>query len=951
MTSSEIVVKIDQNDADPASVASSTDPGTNRHVHGSSFDFDGGNGATSSSTVPSLSSNRNGSGDFSFGPASASTGSSTPNIIIATEDPPSRLISQFLEQQRTAGEMVLDMDLEMDELRKETRRGSGLPPLPPDGFHGKQSNSQNLSRGSTPLPSPSRASSGFLDGTSREMHRVSFKTDPAQRRSTDYNDLGELTSSSDSDGGVGGVENGGGEADEVRPTGGLHSRRFQSYRDNAEVVRCTSNAAYDRVPTLGRNKTRSRLTDLPSEPKSAGFSTRSGQFRSGILTKGGEGEDEDYDPFFDEDLPDEYKKERIGCCAVLEWISLVLIINALFCSLLIPELRNKKLWRLKLWKWDVMILVLICGRLVSGWGIRFIVFFIERNFILRKRVLYFVYGLRNAVRNCIWLGLVLLTWQLLFDQRVEHEDNTEFIQYVTKVLVCFLVAAVVWLVKTLMVKVLASSFHVNAYFDRIQETLFNQFVIEKLSGPPSFEIQRKDDDDISISDIQRFQNLGPRFPSGDLKSNINSPRAKSDKSNMSGKNNTLSGNLRKNSGGYSLRISGPLNKKLDKRGITIDHLHKLNQKNVSAWNMKRLINIVRRGALTTLDEHMASATFEDESSKEIKSEVEAKAAARKIFHNVARPPARFIYLEDLLRFMEEDDALKTLGLFEGALESERISKSSLKNWVVNAFRGRRALTLTINDTKSAVNKLHKIVNGLVCIIILIIWLIMLNIATSKFLVFASSQVLLVAFIFGNFCKNVFESIIFLFVIHPYDVGDRCEIDTVQMVVEEMNILTTVFLRYDNQKIIFPNYILLTKPIGNFYRSPDMGDAVEFCFHILTPTEKISLARQRILSYIENKKEHWYPNPMIILKDMESFCTLKIAIWLQHKMNHQDMGERWGRRALLVEECVKVFRELDIEYRVLPWNVNIRNIPPLNFEGAHPNMNMGSVEGGRDFAHR
>lgn len=67
-----------------------------------------------------------------------------------------------------------------------------------------------------------------------------------------------------------------------------------------------------------------------------------------------------------------------------------------------------------------------------------------------------------------------------------------------------------------------------------------------------------------------------------------------------------------------------------------------------------------------------------------------------------------------------------------------------------------------------------------------------------------------------------------------------------MIVEEMNILTTVFLRYDNQKIVFPNYILLTKPIGNFYRSPDMGDAVEFCFHILTPPEKVSLARQRIL---------------------------------------------------------------------------------------------------------
>lgn len=72
------------------------------------------------------------------------------------------------------------------------------------------------------------------------------------------------------------------------------------------------------------------------------------------------------------------------------------------------------------------------------------------------------------------------------------------------------------------------------------------------------------------------------------------------------------------------------------------------------------------------------------------------------------------------------------------------------------------------------------VNILVAIIIVVIWLLILGIATTKFLVFISSQLLLVAFIFGNTCKTVFEAIIFLFVMHPFDVGDRCEIDGVQV---------------------------------------------------------------------------------------------------------------------------------------------------------------------------
>lgn len=376
------------------------------------------------------------------------------------------------------------------------------------------------------------------------------------------------------------------------------------------------------------------------------------------------------------------------------------------------------------------------------------------------------------------------------------------------------------------------------------------------------------------------------------------------------------------------RVLSVENGEKDDKGITIEHLHKLNPKNVSAWNMKRLTNIIRHGALSTLDEQIQDSTQEDESATQIRSEYEAKVAASKIFQNVAKPGSKYIYLEDIERFLPEDEALKTMSLFEGASESRRISKKALKNWVVNAFRERRALAFTLNDTKTAVNRLHRMVDVLVGIIIVVIWLLILEIASSKVLVFISSQLLLVAFVFGNTCKTVFEAIIFLFVMHPFDVGDRCEIDGVQMVVEEMNILTTVFLRYDNQKVIIPNSVLATKAIHNYHRSPDMGDAVEFCIHVKTPAEKIGLMKQRIMSYIEHKSDHWYPDPMIIFKELEELNRVRIAIWLTHRMNHQDMGERFTRRALLIEEMVKIFNDLDIEYRLYPININVCSVPPM-----------------------
>ncbi|CAF1953572.1 hypothetical protein Bca4012_075931 [Brassica carinata] len=672
-----------------------------------------------------------------------------------------------------------------------------------------------------------------------------------------------------------------------------------------EVVRCTSNTSFQRKSELiSRVKTRSRLQDPPREEDTPYSGWRSGQLKSGLL---GDIDEED-DPLADEDVPDEYKRGKLDAITLLEWLSLVAIIAALACSLSIPSWKKVRLWNLHLWKWEVFLLVLICGRLVSGWGIRIIVFFIERNFLLRKRVLYFVYGVRRAVQNCLWLGLVLLAWHFLFDKKVQRETKSKFLPYVTKILVCFLLSTILWLIKTLVVKVMASSFHVSTYFDRIQEAMFNQYVIETLSGPPMIEMSRiEEEEEKAQEEIFKMQNAGANLPP-DLCAAALAP----------GKSGRV----------MNPKLSPIIPKTTADSGISMEHLHRMNHKNISAWNMKRLMKIVRHVSLTTLDEQMLESTYEDESTRQIRSEKEAKAAARKIFKNVAQRGAKHIYIDDLIRFLREDEAMKTMSLFEGAPETRRISKSALKNWLVNAFRERRALALTLNDTKTAVNKLHHMINIVTAIVIVVIWLVLLEIASSKVLLFVSSQVVLLAFIFGNTVKTVFESIIFLFIVHPYDVGDRCEIDDVQLVVEEMNILTTVFLRYDNLKIMYPNSLLWQKSISNYYRSPDMGDAIEFCVHITTPVEKIATIRQRISNYIDNKPEYWHPSAKIIVKNVEGLNMIRLVIWPDHRFNHQDMLERWSRRSVLVEEVIKILLELDIQHRFYPHDINVKTMPTV-----------------------
>jgi mechanosensitive ion channel protein 4/5/6/7/8/9/10 len=529
--------------------------------------------------------------EFSFknrqppAPSSPSLSPQLPAIPAAGEepvavDPPTRLIGNFLRKQRASGaEMSLDLDPEMED----------------------------LGRAALLREQPSLSSSLERDA------RVSLR-EPEKRRSSS-----SFSTDSDADDG-----------------------RNQAAGDDGEVVRCTSTSIAAGGGPLLRAKTRSRLMDpLPqSQPPPSAVSeerkssslrapSKSGNLFSGLISgnksgqigKSGRTDEEEDDPFLDEDIPDELKRGKLDALTVLQWVGLFLILAALACSLTIKILKEKKVADLHLWKWELLVFVLICGRLVSGWVIRIAVFGVERNFVLRKRVLYFVYGVRSAVQNALWLGLVLASWHFMFDKNIQRETDTPVLHYVTKILFCLLVATLVRLVKTLLVKVLASSFHVSTYFDRIQEALFNQYVIETLSGPPLV------DESHMLEELRELQRAGATMPR-ELGAALPSR-------NVSGQRSIpLSGLMPKAEGSKQLS-------KEKGDGISIDKLHRLNQKNVSAWNMKRLMRIVRFGTLTTMDEQIQQATGEgDESATQILSEYEAKIAAKKIFHNVAKPGSK-----------------------------------------------------------------------------------------------------------------------------------------------------------------------------------------------------------------------------------------------------------------------------------------------------------------------
>lgn len=69
---------------------------------------------------------------------------------------------------------------------------------------------------------------------------------------------------------------------------------------------------------------------------------------------------------------------------------------------------------------------------------------------------------------------------------------------------------------------------------------------------------------------------------------------------------------------------------------------------------------------------------------------------------------------------------------------------------------------------------------------------------------AGTTLLSLSFVFATTAQEFLGSCIFLFVKHPYDVGDRVDItgpEKERLVVEKISLLYTVFTRIDKMQVV------------------------------------------------------------------------------------------------------------------------------------------------------
>lgn len=173
------------------------------------------------------------------------------------------------------------------------------------------------------------------------------------------------------------------------------------------------------------------------------------------------------------------------------------------------------------------------------------------------------------------------------------------------------------------------------------------------------------------------------------------------------------------------------------------------------------------------------------------------------------------------------------------------------------------------------------------------------------------------FIFQTSVKNAIDSVIFLFIVHPYDIGDRIKVEIdkeeLNMIVSELNVFSTVFYEWNGSKIYIPNHVLLQKSIVTIRRSGLMAENITFQMAFDTPPEKIQHLKTEVTKFIKKHPKDFSPYFMFSYHGIEDMNKLHMKIYLQHANNWQNYEAYLQRKAKFIMFLKQAITEQKIEY--------------------------------------
>jgi small-conductance mechanosensitive channel len=294
----------------------------------------------------------------------------------------------------------------------------------------------------------------------------------------------------------------------------------------------------------------------------------------------------------------------------------------------------------------------------------------------------------------------------------------------------------------------------------------------------------------------------------------------------------------------------------------------------------------------------------------------SEALAKRIWLSFVVEGNDALYQEDLIEVLGQDRQKQAEEAF-ASIDKDGNGDISLEEMILTITeigRTRKSLASSMHDVDQAINVLDNLLITIVFILSIFVIVAFVNKSFMTTLATTGTALLSLSFVFATTCQEVLGSCIFLFVKHPFDIGDRVDISGEQLVVEKISLLFTVFKRVNNGKNTqIPNIMLNALWIDNITRSKAMREQLSVFVSFDTTFDDVQLLKKELHKFVIDKENNrdFQPDLDIEVISIAEMNKMELRVEIKHKSNWSNESLRAARRSKFMCALVMALRRVPI----------------------------------------
>lgn len=274
------------------------------------------------------------------------------------------------------------------------------------------------------------------------------------------------------------------------------------------------------------------------------------------------------------------------------------------------------------------------------------------------------------------------------------------------------------------------------------------------------------------------------------------------------------------------------------------------------------------------------------------------------------PTRDTVVLEDFKKGLAAQDAQRLYGIIDQDNNGD-VSLREFEEFLQHLYNERDLLSQCLSSNDQLLARLDSLGFAIVVAVTAAMCLPIFNVSWATGIFTSITSLIAVKAFFESSILSIFDTIVFIFVSHPFDAGDVVLLDGIKYKVKHIGWWQSSFYGDGNTLVYLANNTLNGMCICNFRRSGPQEEEFALEVHPKTTDEQVHHLQEAIAAFVGKNQRDFLSLATVNVNQLVNRDALKLTAKVTHRSNFQQGAIKFRRSCLMAQGLRSILKDLKI----------------------------------------